>query len=520
MVERSSTALAQVSYDEFKASRYDGLEEAYASFAAMHRELASHKTKVRQEKRNLANRGNKAKPRKFAIGNFVQWYRPWVVVSTITSWVYTVEEVQFKKHHDCNVCVSPSVTKSSTIMVFSNFWINPSTGVMELIMVFSNFWINPSTGVMELIMVFSNFWINSSTGVMELECAWLGMEGETTWEPVSTLHEYPFQMYKAYMRAQLAQLDPTSPAYGLATTITAAYPISTDAIVLAPKSSSATKKSKSKSTPAPAKKKTSKNKFPMGPLGHCRDNIHTQNEVAATLAIHEEARRAAALEEAARAAQARQDEAHTAAAAREETAFHAAAAREEAAARETATRSQHASTPELLVEGLRMPEYHGLLDESVSLYVHRVTTFFRAKNINPHANAGTEARCLAMIVANLHGLAASWYLSCVSRGTQPTTMVAFAAQLREPFEPPDHQERLRDQLYNWRQKDCTNLMSYVGRFRARSAQISDMTALDMTMRFMRGLRMRTREAVQYKRPLTRSSATNDDNQSSWCSRHA
>ncbi|OQR84345.1 hypothetical protein ACHHYP_13511 [Achlya hypogyna] len=207
-------------------------------------------------------------------------------------------------------------------------------------------------------------------------------------------------------------------------------------------------------------------------------NIHTQNELAATLAAHKEARSAAALEEAARAAQARQDEAHAAAAAREEAAFLAAAAREEAAAREAAARSQHASTPELRVEGLRMPEYHGHLDESVSLYVHR-------------------ARCLAVMVANLYGLAASWYLSCVSTGTQPTTMVAFEAQLREQFEPPDLQERLRDQLYDLRQEDCTDLMS---------AQISDMTALDMTMHFMRGLRMRTREAVQYKRPLTATAA--------------
>ncbi|OQR88933.1 hypothetical protein ACHHYP_06555 [Achlya hypogyna] len=34
---------------------------------------------------------------------------------------------------------------------------------------------------------------------------------------------------------------------------------------------------------------------------------------------------------------------------------------------------------------------------------------------------------------------------------------------------------------------------------ARAAQIADKTSLDMTMHFMRGLRMRTREAVQYKR---------------------
>ncbi|KAF0704041.1 hypothetical protein AaE_015139 [Aphanomyces astaci] len=42
------------------------------------------------------------------------------------------------------------------------------------------------------------------------------------------------------------------------------------------------------------------------------------------------------------------------------------------------------------------------------LYIHRVKTFFMAKNLNYEQNEVVEARCLAMVVANIQGQAAAW----------------------------------------------------------------------------------------------------------------
>ncbi|ETV66444.1 hypothetical protein H257_17112 [Aphanomyces astaci] len=67
------------------------------------------------------------------------------------------------------------------------------------------------------------------------------------------------------------------------------------------------------------------------------------------------------------------------------------------------------------VEGLSMPAYHGHLNESIGLYIHRVKTFFMAKNLNYEQNEVVEARCLAMVVANLQGQAAAWYQELASR---------------------------------------------------------------------------------------------------------
>ncbi|RLO00903.1 hypothetical protein DYB28_009126 [Aphanomyces astaci] len=61
------------------------------------------------------------------------------------------------------------------------------------------------------------------------------------------------------------------------------------------------------------------------------------------------------------------------------------------------------------VEGLSMPAYHGHLNESIGLFIHRVKTFFMAKNLNYEQNEVVEARCLAMVVANLQGQSAAWY---------------------------------------------------------------------------------------------------------------
>ncbi|KAG9398094.1 hypothetical protein AC1031_015014 [Aphanomyces cochlioides] len=98
---------------------------------------------------------------------------------------------------------------------------------------------------------------------------------------------------------------------------------------------------------------------------------------------------------------------------------------------------QHADV-ERRVEGLSMPSYHGHLNESIALHIHRVQTFFAAKNLD-WKEPKTESRCLSMVVANLKGQAAAWYQELASReselGTQSiNTLPELEAALRKEFE--------------------------------------------------------------------------------------
>ncbi|OWZ04564.1 Retroelement pol Polyprotein [Phytophthora megakarya] len=80
------------------------------------------------------------------------------------------------------------------------------------------------------------------------------------------------------------------------------------------------------------------------------------------------------------------------------------------------------------------------------------------------------------------------------------------AKLTDEFVPPDLQERLRDQLYALKQKNCPNLEEYISRFREAIMQVTEMSELDKITYFTRGLVSPTREEVQYRRCTTVSQA--------------
>ncbi|OQR83200.1 hypothetical protein THRCLA_23172, partial [Thraustotheca clavata] len=130
-----------------------------------------------------------------------------------------------------------------------------------------------------------------------------------------------------------------------------------------------------------------------------------------------------------------------------------------------------------------------------------------AKNIDPQADNETQQRCMAMMVANFRGLAASWYQDRLcDRGSPPSTLVELVKELRAEFELEDLQDRLRDELYNLRQSACAVLMEYVAIFRRICTQLCDMTERDKILWFQRGLRTKTREELQYRRCTTVTSA--------------
>ncbi|KAF0758224.1 hypothetical protein AaE_004008, partial [Aphanomyces astaci] len=136
------------------------------------------------------------------------------------------------------------------------------------------------------------------------------------------------------------------------------------------------------------------------------------------------------------------------------------------------------------VQGLSMPAYHGHLNESIGLYIHRVKVFYMAKNYEQ--NEVVEARCLAMELASRR----------VNGGSK--TLVDFEQTLREEFEPVDLQERLRDRLFTLQQRWCRNLFEYVEKFRRVCTDVQEMSELDKVTFFTRSLKLETQEEVKYR----------------------
>ncbi|KAG2798716.1 hypothetical protein PC112_g21230 [Phytophthora cactorum] len=71
-------------------------------------------------------------------------------------------------------------------------------------------------------------------------------------------------------------------------------------------------------------------------------------------------------------------------------------------------------------------------------------------------------RVLAIMDSNLTGQAAAWY---ITQQHAITGITALAAALRSEFIPPDPQERLRDSLYQLKQRECRDLAEYVTKYR-------------------------------------------------------
>ncbi|KAH9095232.1 hypothetical protein LEN26_017878 [Aphanomyces euteiches] len=164
---------------------------------------------------------------------------------------------------------------------------------------------------------------------------------------------------------------------------------------------------------------------------------------------------------------------------------------------QTAVAAPQQADVERRVEGLSMPCYHGHLNESIGLYIHRVQTFFSAKNLN-WKEPNTASRCLSMVVANLKGQAAAWYQELASRESELGTrsinsLPELEAALQKEFEPDDLQERLRDKLFALQQKECKDLFEYIEKFRRICSDVRDMSERDKVTFFIRGLRLKTRE---------------------------
>ncbi|EGZ14971.1 hypothetical protein PHYSODRAFT_410181, partial [Phytophthora sojae] len=142
------------------------------------------------------------------------------------------------------------------------------------------------------------------------------------------------------------------------------------------------------------------------------------------------------------------------------------------------------------------------MGDSVELYFDQVVHYFEAKNID-WQDENQSKRIIAMMTANFRGNAAAWCMLCRDSISDAQDLIQ---KLTKEFVPPDLQERLRDRLYSLKQKCCSSLEDYISRFRVAIMQVKDMSELDKTTYFIRGLVSPTKEEVQYRRRTTVSEA--------------
>ena len=86
------------------------------------------------------------------------------------------------------------------------------------------------------------------------------------------------------------------------------------------------------------------------------------------------------------------------------------------------TQASNNARTEIRVEGLQIPKYSGRMNESVGLYIHKCKMYFQAKRMD-FTIPEVEQRCIALMAANLTGVAASWLQDRVaSLRTLPETL--------------------------------------------------------------------------------------------------
>jgi len=132
--------------------------------------------------------------------------------------------------------------------------------------------------------------------------------------------------------------------------------------------------------------------------------------------------------------------------------------------------------------------------------------FWSAKGID-HKQPGNQTKCITMMVANLDGVASTWYQDRVqSLGFHPTNVYEIITALKAEFVPSDLQDRLRDLLDRLCQARCVSPTNYISEFRRIVVRITDMSELDKATFFTRGLLERTRNEIRFRECKTVSEA--------------
>jgi Retrotransposon gag protein/Chromo (CHRromatin Organisation MOdifier) domain/gag-polyprotein putative aspartyl protease/Zinc knuckle len=153
---------------------------------------------------------------------------------------------------------------------------------------------------------------------------------------------------------------------------------------------------------------------------------------------------------------------------------------------------QQAHGPKIAV---KIPSFKGAPGENIMVWLLQVHNLFLAQGIEDeptriyYAATGFED-------ASLH-----WYLNRVAAaGNAPAfaDWTAFATALRTSFQPPNHQQYLRQQLRTLKQ--IGSVQEYGMKFRNLIGQTTGMGDLDQVAYFIEGLKPATKMEVSYQAP--------------------
>lgn len=98
-------------------------------------------------------------------------------------------------------------------------------------------------------------------------------------------------------------------------------------------------------------------------------------------------------------------------------------------------------------EGIVMPKFSGTKEDNVGDYMFSAKLYFESTKNIKFGSEAPHQRPLSLLVANLMGLAASWYQEYVlHNGHFLHSVTQFEELLTSEFTAPDRQEHLRDQL--------------------------------------------------------------------------
>ncbi|KAI9919641.1 hypothetical protein PsorP6_017722 [Peronosclerospora sorghi] len=160
---------------------------------------------------------------------------------------------------------------------------------------------------------------------------------------------------------------------------------------------------------------------------------------------------------------------------------------------------------DLKVRVLQMPRYHEHLDENLDLVFFNVKKYCQSQNINMHDTSYFNYAML-LITVNLRGSAAAWHQDFAQQGKEVHYIEELKEGMTREFVLVDMQERLREKRDALKPKHCRNREEYIMKFRKLMSDIKDMSDLDRVMCFTRGLVLRTKQEVLYRRFRTTTEA--------------
>ena len=149
---------------------------------------------------------------------------------------------------------------------------------------------------------------------------------------------------------------------------------------------------------------------------------------------------------------------------------------------------------------VRIPTYKGAPEENVITWMLQCQNIFQAQGI------ANEQQRIYYAATGFEGAALHWYLNRVQVAQANNNAdvfndwTAFATALRTAFQPPNHQQYLRQQLKQLHQTGT--VQEYGMAFRNLLGQIDDMAEADKIAYFVEGMKPATRMEVSYRSPAT------------------